>query len=125
MDQKTYDQAVAQKATEEIFPASEQVLVLKVDKADKTEPKQLVNPRMVQTWHEKFSDRARGTKFYRTGFELPGHAKFSRRTSKTASEAEDYGVRVLLRWFRLYDAAVLAMTSSSPAVTEEEQVVAE
>lgn len=83
----------------------------------------MINPRMVQTWHEKFTDRARGKKFYRTGFELPGHAKFSRRAFRSASEAEDYGVKVLLRWFRLYDAAVLAMANPSPVAAEEGQSI--
>lgn len=66
----------------------------------------MINPRMVQTWRAKFNDRARGEKFYRAGFELPRGSKFSRRKFRTASEADDYAVRVILRWMRLYDAAL-------------------
>ena len=84
----------------------------------------MTNPRKVRTWSEKFTSRAKGMKFYRTGFELGEYAKFSARSFRTASDAEQYGVRVLLRWMRLYDAAILAqMTSASSAATEEAQVV--
>lgn len=66
----------------------------------------MINPRKINTMHERFSNRARGIKFYRTGFALPnGTVQFSRAKFKTASDAEDYGVKFILRWMRLYDAA--------------------
>jgi len=69
---------------------------------------QKINPKLVKTWHQKFLDRARGTKFYRTGFELPGGiSKFSSAIFKTASQAELYGTLVLLRWQSLYEAALV------------------
>lgn len=75
--------------------------------------RQMVNPRMVKSYHQRFSDRARGKKFYRAGFELRGVARFSRRSFRTASEAEDYGARVLLRWFRLYGAALAGLVEEA------------
>ena len=84
---------------------------------------QLTNPRKLQTWHQKFTNRARGEKFYRTGFEMPGgFAKFSLKRFRTASEAEDYGVLVILRWMRLYDAALLAMVGDETVTVHSEVV---
>jgi hypothetical protein len=69
----------------------------------------MINPHKVQTWHERFTDRARGTKFYRTGFQVDNVARYGRRKFRTAVEAEDYGTLVTLRWRRLYDARIVAM----------------
>lgn len=83
----------------------------------------LTNPRKITWFFTRFSDRARGVKFYRTGFDMPGKgAKFSARTFSTAIEADQYGIAVLLRWMRLYDAALVNL-SASPAGTEEARVV--
>lgn len=84
---------------------------------------QLTNPRKVQTWHQKFINRARGLKVYRAGFEMTGGiAKFSRKHFRTANEAEGYGLRVILRWMRLYDAALLAMVGDETVTVHSEVV---
>ena len=84
---------------------------------------QLTNPRKVQMWHQKYINRARGQKVYRAGFEMPGgSAKFSLKYFRTASEAEGYGLRVILRWMRLYDAALLAMVGDEPVTMHAEVV---
>jgi len=70
----------------------------------------MINPRLISpTWHQRFVDRARGKKHYRAGFEIAGVARFSRRTFRTALEADQYGVRVLLRWICLYDYTISSM----------------
>jgi hypothetical protein len=76
----------------------------------------MINPRKVQTWHQRFFDRACGRKIYRTGFQLGQMDRFSRKTSRTATEAEEYGARVIVRWVRLYDAAVVAMINKEPTI---------
>lgn len=69
----------------------------------------MINPRQITHWHQKFSRRSHGDKFYRTGFQMShGISRFSRAQFKTATQAEDYGARLILRWMRLYDAAILA-----------------
>lgn len=73
--------------------------------------RKMINPRMVRTWSERFNDRARGTKFYRAGFEMPGHAKFSLAKFRTKTDAEEYAVKVILRWMRLYDAALVEVAA--------------
>lgn len=83
----------------------------------------LINPRRIKTFHQRFDSRARGEKFYRTAFELGGYTKFSARKFKTATAALDYATRVILRWMRLYDAAVVEMTSASPVSPEEAQSI--
>lgn len=76
----------------------------------------MINPHLTTTWYLKRADRARGTKTYHAGFDLPaGAARVSRKRHKTATEAIDYGKRVKVRWIRLYNAAVLL------AVTEPVQ----
>jgi len=72
----------------------------------------MINPRQLNIWSNKFSDRARGYKHYRAGFDMPGFSRLTRRHFKTASEALEYGQRVKVRWCRLYDAAVLAIVSA-------------
>lgn len=73
------------------------------------------DPRQITHWHQKFTSRARGEKFYRTGFQMAhGVARFSRAKFRTATQAEDYGARILLRWMRLHDAAV-GMSQIEPA----------
>ena len=84
----------------------------------------MTNPRKVRTWHTRINDRARGRKFYRVAFELPQHTRVSRKTFPTATEAQEYALKVILRWMRLYDAA-LVNHSASPAATEKAQVVTE
>ncbi len=67
----------------------------------------MINPRRITHWHQKFSSRSHGGKFYRTGFQMsPEISRFSRAKFKTATQAEDYGARLILRWIRLYDAAI-------------------
>lgn len=70
----------------------------------------LVNPRLLSVRHVRLTIRSRGVKVYRAGFY--GHGgysveKVSRREFRTATEAVEYGFRVLSRWQCLYDAAVL------------------
>lgn len=47
-------------------------------------------------------------------------AKFSLRRFRTAAEAEGYGACVILRWMRLYDAALLAMVGDETVTVNVE-----
>lgn len=65
----------------------------------------MIDPNLLKIRHQRFADRARGTKFYRAEFKtIGGMSHFSRRQFRTATDAEDYGARVKLRWMRLRDA---------------------
>lgn len=70
----------------------------------------MINPRQIRTRSEKFTFRSTGKKLYRTGFLMRNIEQFSRQSFRTASEAHDYGVRVVLRWQRLYDAEIKRMS---------------
>lgn len=69
----------------------------------------MINPNSLEVWHQKFTSRAHGTKFYRACFEAGSFSKVSRKQFKTATEASVYAVAVVERWKRLYDAAILSM----------------
>ena len=72
----------------------------------------MINPSALHVHQYRYSDRARGTKFYRAGFDMPGYARVSRKPFKTATAALDYGARLLARWERLYQAAILAQAAA-------------
>lgn len=69
----------------------------------------ITNPHLIQSWHQRFTDRARGVKTYRAGFQIGQVERYSRAKFRTASEADDYGDRLKLRWIRLYDALIASM----------------
>mgnify|MGYP001584275266 CR=1 FL=1 len=73
----------------------------------------MINPKLLRTYSQKFTDRARGEKFYRTGFEVSRVARFSRVRFKRAGDAEDYGTRLKMRWCQLYDASIATPLSPS------------
>lgn len=81
------------------------------------ENKVLVNPRLLEVGYKKDRLPFR-SKVYRPVVGRLAHGIF-----RTATEAQSRAVAVFVRWCRLYDAAVLEMTSSSPVAAEEEQVV--
>lgn len=81
----------------------------------------MINPRKLQVGYAKDRGNPFAMKAY---FAIVGRPL--RKKYRTATEAGTQATKVFARWCRLYDAAILAqMTSSSPAVTEEEQVVKE
>jgi len=65
-----------------------------------------INPHDIKIGYKKFSYPNRGIKFYMATFHIlgTGSTKMSRRAFRTATRAHDYGVRVVARWIRLYDA---------------------
>lgn len=75
----------------------------------------LINPRRLEVGYFKVKSRVYAMKSYKAIVGRPTRGLFRTATARS--------VRIFRRWCRLYDAAVLNMTSSSPAVTEEEQVV--
>ena len=79
----------------------------------------MINPRQLQVGYAKDRGNPFAMKAY---FAIVGRPL--RKKYRTATEAKTRATQVFSRWCRLYDAAIVAqMTSSSPAVTEEEQVV--
>lgn len=77
------------------------------------------NPRLLEVGYKKDKLPFR-MKTYR-----PVVGRIARGVFRTASEAQHRAVEIFARWCRLYDAAVVAMSNPSPAVTEEGQVVTE
>jgi len=67
----------------------------------------MINPNKLIVWYHRTTDRARGTKLYRAGLDVPHlYSRLSRRTFRTATEAVEYGERVKVRWIRLYNVAI-------------------
>ena len=82
----------------------------------------MINPNNLQIYKHKFTSRARGTKYYKAGFAMPGYAQVSRRKFRTTTEAVSYGLRVIIRWKRLYAAAVELQAAAAvpvPVLAEE------
>ena len=77
----------------------------------------MIDPNSLQIWKHKITDRARGTKVYKAGFGMPGYAQLSRRKFRTATEAVSYGLRVIIRWKRLYQAAVELQAAAAVPVS--------
>ena len=78
----------------------------------------MINPNHLETWRHRHTDRARGSKSYRVGFAMPGVSMISRRKFRTATEAVEYGDRVIARWKRLYAVAILQLAASAPTQVE-------
>lgn len=74
----------------------------------------MINPYQLKVYRVKYSDRARGTKGYCASFEKEDFAKVSRVKHKTASGALAYGMNVLIRLRRLYDASIAEMIKTEP-----------
>jgi hypothetical protein len=68
----------------------------------------MINPNRIIVWYSRRTDRARGTKCYHAGLDLPPtYTRISRRKFRTATEAVEYGERAKARWIRLYTAMSL------------------
>lgn len=52
-------------------------------------------------WSLRINDRARGTKSYRAGFKIDGVGRISRRKFATATEAQQYALRLKMRVARV------------------------
>ena len=116
MDQKTYDEMVAEQVTSEMFPNNEQ------KEAEIKEPAQVIesltNPRLLDIGYRKNKANPYAMKAY---FPVIGKM-VAPVPCRTATEALSKARDIWLQMCADYDKA-LEMTSSSPAVTEEEQVV--
>lgn len=76
-----------------------------------SEKREMINPRLLRASRVKIlEDRFSGKHLYRgyLGGRVVNHWPFRR-----ASEAQAYTERLLARWIRLYDAAVIAMVSAA------------
>jgi len=80
----------------------------------------LINPRRLVVGYRKEEAFPFRMKAYRAVVGRVARGRF-----RTATEALRRAVEVYARWCRLYDAAIVAMSNPSPAVTEEGQVVTE
>lgn len=119
MDQKTYDEMVAHQVTSEMFPSNEP------KEAEIKEPAQVIetltNPRLLDIGYRKNKANPYAMKAY---FPVIGKM-VAPVPCRTATEALSKARDIWLQMCADYDKAMLEMTSSSPAVTEEEQVVTE
>ena len=69
----------------------------------------MINPHMLQPGYTKqFEPRFAGGKYYRPRVQVSGRIFHTRRIFGRASQAQEYSERVISRWCRLYDAAVVA-----------------
>jgi hypothetical protein len=46
----------------------------------------MINPNLLQTWHQRFPDRARGRKLYCAGFQIGRVERYSMAQFNTASD---------------------------------------
>ena len=75
--------------------------------------KALLNPNRFRPGYAK--DKAAGRKAYYPRLVYPnGNDIVRMRQFKTATDALDYFVRLIVRWIRLYNAALAAMVTSEP-----------
>jgi hypothetical protein len=77
--------------------------------------KEMINPRLFKPSYRKFAPMYR-PKVYFSTLALQGN-HYPLKTSKPfkrASDALDYSHKVLNRWCRLYDAAIVAMSTPEP-----------
>lgn len=78
----------------------------------------IVNPRLLEVGYRREKANPFAVKQY-----FPVVGDVVRKPFRTASDAKTEAVRIWEALCAEYDAAVLAMTSSSPVAAEEEQVV--
>jgi hypothetical protein len=123
MDQNTWNKHVVDNAKADLFSEASRT-AKPVEFVEGTprekEDRKLINPRMLEVGYRKEKANPYAMKAYRAFVGRP-----MRKLFRTATDAQNYAARAFGRWCRLYDAALVAMTSTSPAATEEVQVVTE
>ena len=80
---------------------------------------QIINPRNFKVAVHKVRPMYR-PKFYLSGMQQGGRVRLLRSNTrhKTFGAALDYSNKVMKRWVRLYDAAVVAMSTPEPTPAE-------
>lgn len=81
--------------------------------------KQMVNPKYFTPSYREVNFKDRPVKFYLATLKLQGvHYQIAKtKTFKTAKKARKYALRFYLRWIRLYNAAIVAMSMQEPTPT--------
>lgn len=82
--------------------------------------RQLINPHVLRPLSKRWNTpRFAGGKYYFAVLAGSGGAYRARAVFRRATEAEGYATRLLLRWMRLYDAAIAQMVTNTTSQPEQ------